>query len=187
MSTSSLRIYMNDQLAAGVLWRELARRAARENEGNDAGAALAAVARGIAEDVVTFESLMSRLGLRRNIVKPRAAVVLERLGRIKVNGSWTSYNALSRFWELDVLVLGIVGKKQLWTNIRDLAACASRLPDVDFDALIARAEAQRAVLEPHRERAGREALGGVPLSATFGPADEADAGTRTRTPSLRDI
>lgn len=54
--------------------------------------------------------------------------------------------------------MGIEGKKLLWTTLRDLAGLASRLPDVDFDDLIERAERQRAELEPFRVRAGTEAL-----------------------------
>ena len=40
MSTD-LRVYMNDQLALDVPWRQLARRAARENTGTELGADLA--------------------------------------------------------------------------------------------------------------------------------------------------
>jgi hypothetical protein len=172
MSTSSLRIYMNDQLALGVLWRELARRAARENAGTALGSDLAQVAQGISEDVATFESLMVRLGLRRNRVKPRVAAALERLGRIKLNGSLTSYSELSRFAELEFLVMGIEGKKQLWGTLRDLAGLASRMPDVDFDVLISRADAQKSTLEPHRVAVGRKAFLGSP-EASIAAADGA--------------
>jgi hypothetical protein len=54
--------------------------------------------------------------------------------------------------------MGIDGKRLLWSNLRDLAGLAARLPDVDFDALIDRAERQRAELEPYRSRAGAETL-----------------------------
>jgi hypothetical protein len=158
VNNTFLRIYMNDQLALGVLWRETARRAARENAGNAAGAALAEVAQAIAEDVVTFETIMDRLALRRSPVKPRLAMAAERIGRLKLNGSLRSYSPLSRFAELDFLVIGIEGKKQLWSTLGDLAALRERLPDIDFTALVERAEAQRAALEPHRRRAGTEAL-----------------------------
>ena len=175
MSTTNLRVYMNDQLALGVLWRELARRAARENAGTELGADLARVAQAISEDVATFESLMVRLGLRRNRLKPRAAAVLERLGRFKLNGSLTSYSELSRFAELEFLVMGIEGKKQLWNTLANLAGLSTRAPDVDFDGLIARAEVQRSTLEPHRVAAGRKAF----LGASSGRAalsDEAGSG-----------
>jgi hypothetical protein len=150
-----LRIYLNDQLALGLAWRELARRAARENRGGAAGEALATVARMIAEDVDTFETIMRRLGVRRSSLKTAAAVVAERLARLKLNGRIRSYSPLSRFIELDVLAMGIDGKKLLWTTLRDLAGLGERLPDVDFAELIARAELQRELLEPHRAGAGR--------------------------------
>jgi hypothetical protein len=46
----------------------------------------------------------------------------------------------------------------LWQTIRDLAGAGELLPDVDFEGLIERAREQRALLEPHHARAGREAL-----------------------------
>ncbi len=149
---------MNDQLALGVLWREVARRSERQNRGSEYGEAIARVASGIAEDVATFERIMERLGLLKSTVKPVLATVAERVGRAKLNGRLRGYSPLSRFEELDFLAMGIEGKKILWATLRDVAGLAERLPDVDFDALIARAEAQRAELEPFRARAGREAF-----------------------------
>src|SRR4051794_5779794 len=149
-----LRIYLNDQLALGVVWREVARRAARENRETPAGAALASVAQEISEDVATFEQIMQRVGAPRSRSKVAAAVAAERLARLKPNGSLTSYSPLSRFVELEFLVMGITAKIQLWETLRDLAGLGKVLPDIDFDALITRAEAQRAKLEPFRREAG---------------------------------
>jgi hypothetical protein len=153
-----LRIYMNDQLAAGVVFRETARRAQRENDGTALGEALARVAGAIAEDVELFGTIMRRLGLRRKPAKLGLAVAGERLGRLKLNGRLRGYSPLSRFVELDFLVMGISEKRLLWANLRDLAGLRARLPDVDFDALIARAERQVAELEPFRARAGAAVL-----------------------------
>ena len=145
-----LSIYLNDQLALGVAWREVAKRAARENPGDER---IARVAIEIAEDVITFESIMDQLGVKKSRLKKTGAVVGERFGRLKLNGHVTSYSPLSRFVELDFLAMGIEGKKILWANLRDLA----QIPGVDFDALIERAQAQREELEPSRLAAG-EAL-----------------------------
>jgi hypothetical protein len=153
-----LRIYMNDQLALGVAWREVARRAQGQNEGTELGRALARVATGIAEDVETFEEMMERLGLGRDRVKPLLAMAAERLGRLKLNGRLRGYSPLSRFVELDFLAMGIEGKKILWANLRDFAGLRTRLPDVDFDGLIERAARQRAELEPFRGQSGGEAF-----------------------------
>jgi hypothetical protein len=153
-----LRVYMNDQLASGLVFREVAHRAARENAGTAAGKALAHVATQIAEDIDTFERLMERLDLKRSRVKARLAIATERLARLKPNGRLLGYSPLSRFVELDFLVMGIEGKKILWENLADLAGLRARLADVDFDALADRANAQRAELEPFRREAGRDAL-----------------------------
>ncbi len=161
MDDRFLGIYMNDQLAAGVVWREVARRSQRSNEGTALGEVLARVAGAIAEDVATFEQIMERLGIARNPVKARLAVVSERIGRLKLNGSVRSYSPLSRFVELDFLAMGIDGKKLLWANLRDLAGLSSRLPDVDFDGLVERARRQRDEIEPFRAEAGRDVLAGA--------------------------
>jgi len=153
-----LDIYLNDQFALGVAWRELARRAAANNRGTDLGDALQRVATGIAEDVDTFRDIMRHLDTRTDPVKPALTWVAERIGRLKLNGRLRGYSPLSRFEELEFLAMGIEGKKQLWTTLRDLAGLATRLPDTDFDELIRRADKQRADLEPLRVRAGTDAL-----------------------------
>ena len=164
-----LRVYMADQLALGVLWREIARRSQRSNEGTPVGDALTRVADEIAEDVATFEQIMGRLGFPKARVKPALAIAGERVGRLKLNGRLTEYSPLSRFEELDVLRMGIDGKMVLWANLRDLAGLGARLPDVDFGALIERARRQRDTIEPFRQQAGREAFGApapAPTAAT---------------------
>lgn len=153
-----LRIYMSDQLALGVLWREIARRAHNASNGTAEGAVLGRVASAIAEDVSTFEQMMRRLGFSTRTPKALLAVVAERVGRLKLNGRIISRSPLSRFEELDVLVIGIDGKVVLWQNLRDGAALGARLPDIDFDRLIERARSQRAQLEPLHAQAAQEAL-----------------------------
>ncbi|MFC4852860.1 hypothetical protein [Actinophytocola glycyrrhizae] len=153
-----LGIYLNDQLAMGIVWRELARRCAHGNRDRPAGAPLREVATAIAEDVTTFRGIMRRLGVRANPVKTGLAVLAERAGRIKLNGRLRTYSPLSRFEEVEILAMGIDGKKQLWTTLRDLAGLAERLPEIDFDELIDRADRQRAELEPLRVSAGTEAF-----------------------------
>jgi hypothetical protein len=154
-----LRIYMNDQLALGVLWREVARRACGASNGGPEGEALRRVAHEIAEDVATFSSMMRRLGFSTRTPKPVLAIVAERVGRLKLNGRIVSRSPLSRFEELDFLVMGIDGKVVLWQNLRDGAGLGERLPDVDFERLVQRAREQRAQLEPFHAQAARDALG----------------------------
>lgn len=153
-----LAIYLKDQLALGVLWRELARRAAEKNRGTPLGTALEQVASEISADVGTFESIMARLGVRPGRIKVSAAVVLERITRFKLNGRIFRRSPLSTFLELDLLTMGIRNKKQLWETLGSAAGLDGRLPDVDFGVLIARADRQAAELEPHRARGARVAF-----------------------------
>lgn len=160
-----LGIYLRDQLALGVGWRELARRARRNNRGTPLGEALAEVAEQIAQDVEVFRSIMGRLGVRTDPVRTALATAGERLGRFKRNGRLVGYSPLSRFVELEALTMGIDRKKQLWHTLGDLADLRTRLPDVDFDELVARAERQRQRLEPFRRRVGSEVFTGGPPPA----------------------
>ncbi|MCE7011857.1 hypothetical protein LWC34_54950 [Kibdelosporangium philippinense] len=156
-----LGVYLNDQLAMGVLWRDLARRAQQENRDTEFGEPLAEVAQQIGEDVETFRELMRRVGVPMNPLKVGMAAAAERLGRLKLNGRLSAYSPLSRFVELEFLAMGIDGKKQMWATLRDQAELGKRVPEVDFDGLIERADTQRKLLEPFRARAGTEALGGA--------------------------
>lgn len=159
MSDRHLRIYLNDQLALGTAGRGLALRAARENAGSETGAALEEVARQVEEDVATLETVMELLAVPRSHVKPQLGALAERVGRLKLNGSLRGYSPLSRFSELDLLILGLRAKRQLWVTLRDLAALTARLPGIDLDDLIVRAEAQHDLLEPCWVQAGLEAFG----------------------------
>ncbi|RJQ70170.1 hypothetical protein D5S17_29685 [Pseudonocardiaceae bacterium YIM PH 21723] len=152
-----LGIYLNDQLALGVGWRELAGRAAR-NQGTPADEPLRRVAACIAADVDTLRRLMRRLNIRPSPLKQGLAVLGERLGRWKPNGRLRSYSPLSRFEELELLTVGLEARKQLWVTLSDQADLATRFPDIDFDVLTERAGRLRAELDPLRIEAALDAF-----------------------------
>src|SRR4051794_41868548 len=102
-----LRIYLNDQLALGVVWREVARRAARENRETPAGAALASVAQEISEGVATFEQIMQRVGAPRSRSKVAAAVAAGRLAPAKPHRRPPPLPPPRPVLRLRVLVLGV--------------------------------------------------------------------------------
>jgi hypothetical protein len=153
-----LAIYLKDQHALGIGWRELAGRAARRSRGASLGAALQQVHSGISADVATFEQIMRSLEIEPSKTKTALARVGERAARFKLNGRLVQHSPLSRFEELDVLVMGLDGKVTLWTTLRDGARLGERLPWVDFGELIDRAHSQRAALEPFHRAAARDAL-----------------------------
>ena len=160
-----LAIYLNDHLAGATVGVELARRSLRNNRDGELGTFLGRLSGELEEDRRALERAMAALGIARSPVKRAAAVAAERLGRLKLNGRLTGYSPLSRLLELEGLSIGIEGKLCLWRNLREAAGLAGRLEGVDLDDLIARAERQRAELEPHRLAAARRALAEKPATA----------------------
>jgi hypothetical protein len=158
-----LPIYLNDHLAGATVGVELARRLEAGNQEIEALApTLRRVSAEINTDRETLEGILDRLGVSRSPVKPRAAWLLERLGRLKPNGHLRSYSPLSRVLELEGLGMGIVGKIELWRTLSglDLGGRAG----VDFDALAARADEQHeAIAELHQ----------VAVAGLRAPAEEA--------------
>ena len=101
---------------------------------------------------------MDRLGARRDPLKQWAGWLAEKAGRLKLNGRLRGYSPLSRVLELEVLVLGIEGKRMLWRALGEVAASDPRLDGVDLSGLLRRADGQRRLLDRQRARAAAVAL-----------------------------
>lgn len=151
-----LRTYLQDHHAGSTVGLELARRAAGSNEDTEYGTELARIADEIAEDRVTLEQVMDRLGVKASAIKDAAGWTAEKFGRLKHNNSLFSYSPLSRVVELEGLVIGVTGKLALWESLR--TAVGESLDGIEFAALSERAADQRSRLEALRERAAAEAF-----------------------------
>jgi hypothetical protein len=152
-----LGIYLNDHLAGAAVGVGVASRLHRSNEEDpELAEPLAKVREEIEADRATLESLMESLGVQRGRVKPALASIAERLGRFKPNGQITGYSPLSRLVELELLLVGVNGKLQLW---RALArALGPSLDDFDFTELADRATQQRGALDKLHGIAAERAL-----------------------------
>jgi hypothetical protein len=102
---------------------------------------------------------MTDLGFRPNQLKSALAALGERLGRLKLNGHLLSYSPLSRLVELELLALGLAGKRALWTALKATADPSFPLSETGLDRLSARAEEQQQAIEQRRLEAARTALG----------------------------
>jgi hypothetical protein len=151
-----LRTYLQDHHAGSTVGLELARRAAGSNEDTEYGTELARIADEIAEDRVTLEQVMDRLGVKASAIKDAAGWTAEKFGRLKHNNSLFSYSPLSRVVELEGLVIGVTGKLALWESLR--TAVGESLDGIEFAALSERAADQRSRLEALRKRAAAEAF-----------------------------
>jgi hypothetical protein len=155
-----LATYLNDHLLGSTAGMELARRAARENQGSDLGGFLTGLAREIEDDRDTLLALMSELGVTPDRLKVAAGWTGEKLGRLKPNAQLRGYSPLSPLVELEGLLTGIHGKLALWRMLAEVAGELS-LDRARFEALSANAERQLADVERHRLDVGRRALTAV--------------------------
>ena len=158
METKLLRIYLNDHLATAVAGRELAARARRANQGSDFGPFLGRVLAELDDHRAQLEGVMQRLGVRKDPVKPAAGWLVEKVGRLKLNGRLRGYSPLSRLLELESLAAVSTGHASMWTTLASVLGDDARLAGVDLDALTTRAEELRVELDDARLRAARAAL-----------------------------
>ena len=158
VNVALLKIYLNDHLAGSTVGVDLARRAKSENADNAVGEYLDTFLRELLEDRFILLSVMSALGLERDVVKQGVAWVGEKLGRLKLNGQLTGYSPLSRVVELEGLCVGTEGRLSMWRTLRRLSRKDERLGRFDFSALITRAEHQRRILERLRQQSSDEAF-----------------------------
>lgn len=145
-----LSIYLNDHFGAATGGVELARRTASAQRDTPLGPDLARLAAEIDDDRATLLSIMRRLDVGVQHYKVGAGWLLEKVGRLKLNGSWVSRSPLSSVVELEGLVMGVTGKLAMWRTLRALAESEPRLDPVELDGLVRRAEDQLKRLEDMR-------------------------------------
>jgi hypothetical protein len=150
-----LAIYLQDHWAGSTTGLELARRCAKENTRGPLAEFLKGFVKELEEDRAVLEQAMTAIGARANPLKQTGAWLGEKLGRLKLNGRLIRRSPLSRFVELEGLMLGVTGKVGMWKALRELAPFEPRLSEIPLDEALARGEAQRAKLEEFRLEAGR--------------------------------
>jgi hypothetical protein len=152
-----LNIYLNDHLAGSTAGMELARRLRGSNADDpEFGPVLAEVCAEIEADRETLKTVMDRLGVGQSMVKPLLARLGERLGRLKLNGQLRGYSPLSRLDELELLQVGVAGKRRLWRALEHTHA--GDLSGIDLGALAERATEQLRRLESLHLKAASLAL-----------------------------
>jgi hypothetical protein len=152
---SLLGIYLNDHLAGATGGVQLARRLAGSHQQSADSDALRRLAAEIAEDRVALLDIMSALSIPVRSYKVYAALIGEKVGRLKLNGYLTGRSPLSSLVELELLVLGVQGKAAGWRTLRALADRDERLDAARLDELLSRARSQADELEDLRVRAAK--------------------------------
>jgi hypothetical protein len=154
-----LSIYLNDHLAGSLAGCELAKRSSSSNRGTTFGDFLESFVSELESDRDSLEEVMDMVSAPKDRVKPAAAWMAEKIGRLKLNGQIVGYSPLSRVIEFEGLRAGVEAKMCLWNSLKELSQSDGRLV-MDFDRLIERALTQQADLEQHRIEAARIAFEG---------------------------
>jgi hypothetical protein len=151
-----LAIYLNDHLAGSAAGRALAARSLGNNKGTPYGDTLAWFLQEVEQDAEALREVMRRVGAHEDPLKQIAALVTERIGRLKLNGRLVGYSPLSRMVEIEGLVLGVRGKQSMWEVLDALEL--PELADMPFDTFIERAESQVERLRATRSTAAADAF-----------------------------
>jgi hypothetical protein len=155
---SPLHIYLQDHLAGATFGLELVQRCRRNNEGSEFAEPLAELAAEIAADRRTLQGIMRVVGADVSSTKVAVGWTLEKIRRLKPNGSLFEYTPLARVMELESLTIGIAGKRAMWRALNDVASQDDRLRDRDFSRLAERADDQLSRVEALRLEAARTAF-----------------------------
>ncbi len=153
-----LGIYLNDHYAGSTSGIELFRRAAAHHRGSAVGDILDRLVAEIAEDRRALLEMMTALGVGVRQYKVAGAWVVEKVGRLKLNGRLLQRSPLSDLVEFETMLLGVEGKIAGWRTLRVAAGRYDCLELDRLDNLIARARRQAATLETLRVQAAEAVL-----------------------------
>jgi hypothetical protein len=155
MADKAMDVYLNDHLAGATFGSDLARQIESLSEGTEFATQARELATQIEEDLQTLSGLMQRMGVTKNPLKQATTWLAEKFSRVKLTGLSSGERSLGLFMALETLSLGVEGKASLWRVLRVVEDKYPALEAGELDALIARAEAQREVLESERIAVGR--------------------------------
>lgn len=160
MATNELlETYLNDHLAGSTAGLDLAREIAEDTVGTPVGPAMAQLADDIEADRVVLEGLIATLGFGQHNLKQAAAWMAEKMSRLRLNRVSAGSQGLALLMSMEMLSMGIEGKRNLWQALEEIAAREPAVAKLDLPTLVSRAEAQHDVLENYRRALAPAALG----------------------------
>ena len=112
----------------------------------------------ISSDQRELEVLMTQLSVARSPVRRVAGWIAEKLVEAKTRLDDQKGGRLQLLELIELLALGIDGKRALWSALQATSASLPALRVADYERLITRAEQQRRSVEARRLRQAAEAF-----------------------------
>ncbi len=158
MGRAHLETYLNDHLAGAQAALDLLAHLERVYSRTPLAEFCATLRADIRADRDDLAALVQRLGLDVSRVRQAAGWASDKAGQLKLRLDDPAAGPLYLFEALEVVAIGIDGKRALWDA---LAAAAGESPDlrgVNYERLARRAQEQRARVEEKRRQAAKAAL-----------------------------
>jgi hypothetical protein len=156
MANTPLVVYLQDHLAGSAAAVEILDGLRTAHAGQPLGQLAFEISEEVETDRSTLQSLIERLGGGSSPLKDTTAWLGAKLSRYKLGGDLS--DPLGALEGLEVVALGILGKRALWEALSGISATDSRLRELDLRRLIDRASAQYARVEAQRLETARRAL-----------------------------
>jgi hypothetical protein len=167
----NLGIYLSDHLAGAEAGCQLLARLTRRYPGGDLGRNLRELLAEIRADKRVLQDIAANVGASRPALKRAGGWLAERAGRVKLSFASAPDRSLSLFEGLELLSIGVLGKRALWMALLRVQESVPALKPVDFTGLAARAVAQFERLEAYRLLSAPSALRhGLPPGTSTAPA-----------------
>ncbi len=155
MNKTDLTTYLNDHHAGSLGAIEMVDHLIETFEDKPLGQFFKDLRAEIETDQNTLSSLIEHIGADESTIKKAGAWIAEKASRAKIRVSDSAHGQLGLLHALEALMLGITGKRALWTA---LAAAAERVPQLrhlDYAELEQRAVEQRDRIEMKRREVAR--------------------------------
>ena len=152
--------YLNDHLAGSTAAINLLQHLERTGRGKDMHWFLVTLRGEVVADRVSLEGVMERAQVKKHRRRTTTAWLIEKLTRLKLRAGSNGDGALKFLEGLELVQVGIEGKRELW---RALAATSEQMPvlkGIDFGQLIQRADEQHERVEGVRIETAKAALVG---------------------------
>jgi hypothetical protein len=150
--------YLNDHLAGSVVALELIDHLQAQSRSNGEQKFLHDLQAEIVADRDELNALMERWSVSASRPRQAMAWLAERASELKLHADDEGDGALVWFESLEILSLGIEGKRLLWLALEAAAGDSTALARPDYARLARRAQEQRERVDASRLAAARAAL-----------------------------
>jgi hypothetical protein len=159
MSNEQIATYLNDHLAGSTAALELIEHLQATHAGTALEPFLMELRADVTADREELQTIMGRLQVAESSVRKAAAWLAGKVTELKLRVDDAGGEGLQLLESLEVLSLGIEGKRGLWKAMAAAARESLVLQVADYERLERRAIEQRGLVEERRLAAAKSALG----------------------------